>query len=771
MSARLIRSALPPPVRRRSGGARFALAGLAALLVAGATPPPAAHAATLGATAPRALGPSVTFYGRGWGHGVGMAQYGALGRANAGQTTAQILGHYYLGTTLGTVDAATEVRVLALSGWTASPSFPLTILGRSGSWSIDGQAGTFPAFARLAAKPPDAGSTDWQLTVTAYGGAVLLDTTVSSAFRVRPLDPTTQLQLISKPGFFDTYRGALRVLPGATKVSVVNEVGLDSYLRGVVPSEMPAHWPPAALAAQAIAARSYAKHRLHPGSGSYDMFDDSRSQVYHGILGEKSSTDAAVASTAGVVLVSDGAPIDALYHSTDGGATEDNENAFTSSTGATGTPHSYLRGAPDVDADGNSYDGLSPYETWQTATYTPIQLSSIFAADSRTDVGALSALDFSRRGDSGRLISVVLYGSGGSKQVSGGVFRSVFNAQRPTSDPSLRSTLFDLERIDGFTVAVAPTSLTVRQGAGSSYSVAVTRKYFSAPVDLSVSGLPDGVTATLDAARATGTSATLTIGASRAAAETPVGTYLLTITGSADGLTRTASVVLIVSDGIPPMVDAPVSVLGDIAAAAADTSAAVSTTWSASDPSGVISYALERQRNGGPWSSQPLSGAMTASTTPSLLFSQTYRYRVQATDGAGNTSDWVYGPTFEPLLTPESSAVVFPAQSWKTATSRSILGGSLLYTTASGATATYRFTGSSIAWVAYRGPNRGSAEVYLDDLLMTTVSLYASSYQPKQIAYAHGWSSNGTHTIKIVNLATSGHPRIDVDGFIRLFQR
>jgi hypothetical protein len=105
---------------------------------------------------------------------------------------------------------------------------------------------------------------------------------------------------------------------------------------------------------------------------------------------------------------------------------------------------------------------------------------------------------------------------------------------------------------------------------------------------------------------------------------------------------------------------------------------------------------------------------------------------------------------------------------WHTSSTSYASGGSLRYTTASGASVTYQFTGSSVAWLAYRGPTRGSAQVYIDGMLSATVSLYASSSHSKQIVFAGSWPTIGTHTIKIVNLATSGHARIDVDGFIRV---
>jgi stage II sporulation protein D len=248
----------------------------------------------------------------------------------------------------------------------------------------------------------------------------------------------------------DKYRGVLRAVLSTTsrKANVVNELTMERYLRGVVPAEMPSTWPAEALRAQSIAARSYAARRLRPGVSWYDTSDDTSSQVYLGYKAEKAAATAAINATAGVVLRSGSAVANTLFHSTAGGATEDNENVFVSSSGATvAGPVSYLRGVSDRRADGTSYDAGAPYATWSTAAYARSTLSSWFAADPRTNVGSLSALDLTHRGVSGRLISVTLVGSKGSRTVSGDVFRAVFNAARPAGAPMMRSTLVDLAPI------------------------------------------------------------------------------------------------------------------------------------------------------------------------------------------------------------------------------------------------------------------------------------------------------------------------------------
>jgi SpoIID/LytB domain protein len=398
---------------------------------------------------PVTLPSSITFYGRGYGHGVGLSQYGAYGRALDGQLAADIVGHYYKGTVLGTTSNS-QVRVLVLSSFAATSTNPVLVYGRGGSWTIDGVSATFPADAKLKFTPAVSGTTTtWKVTVTSSAGVTLYSAASSYSIRIRPGAGAT-IELWSKPSAYDQFRGVIRLIghtDGTSAVNGINELPLESYLRGVVPSEISAAWPIEAIKAQTIAARSYAAYRLHPSTGSYDIYDDTRSQVYHGFLAEKSATNSAIAATGGLVVkTTAGAIANTLFHSCAGGWTENNENVFVSATGAkTAGVYSYLRGVSDRRPDGTSYDEASPYDTWHTSAYTLAQIQAWFAADSRTNVGTLVKLDLRNRGVSGRLISVTLIGANGStKTVSGDVFRSVFNAHRPSTDPMMRDTLFDL---------------------------------------------------------------------------------------------------------------------------------------------------------------------------------------------------------------------------------------------------------------------------------------------------------------------------------------
>ena len=365
---------------------------------------------------------------------MGLSQYGARGRALAGQTAAQILAAYYAGTTIGSIAVDTRIRVLLLDNFAPSATKPLTIYGRGGPWTVTGVAGELPAEARLRLFPPSAAVPSWRLLIESKDGRVLFDGPAAPDIRVAGTTPATTIQLFSKPTAYDLFRGTLRVLRSGATVDVINELPLEAYLRGVVPAEMPSTWPLEARIAQTIAARSYAAYGLHPATGTFDVYDDTRSQVYGGVRREGAAADSVIVATAGQVLRRGSAIVNALFHSTAGGATENNENAFVSSTGTKiASPVAYLRGSADRDPAGVPYDAGAPYATWQSKAYTIEALSGIFARDPRTAVGTLSALDLRRRGVSGRLISVTLVGSAGTKTVSGAVFVAVFNAGKPAA--------------------------------------------------------------------------------------------------------------------------------------------------------------------------------------------------------------------------------------------------------------------------------------------------------------------------------------------------
>jgi GH25 family lysozyme M1 (1,4-beta-N-acetylmuramidase) len=334
----------------------------------------------------------------------------------------------------------------------------------------------------------------------------------------------------------------------------------------------------------------------------------------------------------------------------------------------------------------------------------------------------------------------------------------------------------DLDRFNGADLAPAAYSIftlvpqtatgSVKQGQSADAIVKILRTNFSSEVALDISGLPAGTTAAFDVNPTTQTSAAMTVTTASDPAATPTGTYPLIITGVADGITRTTKMSLIVADGIPPTITAPFTslTLGTLGT----TTAPVVVSWGATDPSGIASSNVQRSIDGGTWSSISLSPLTARTVRENLPFGRAIQQRIRATDTKANTSGWSGGPIVHPLLTQQTSASVTWSGTWHTVSSTNASGGSLRYSTSAGAAVTYTFTGSSVAWVSTLGVGRGSAKVYLDGVYVRTINLEASSGHSRAIVFGRNWGANGSHTLRIVVVGTSGHPRVDVDAFVRL---
>lgn len=298
-----------------------------------------------------------TFEGRGFGHGVGMSQYGAYGAARAGRSAQQIIAHYYRGTAI-TVLPVTPVRVLLGTRVRA------VTLKADGAWGVVAESNPLQV-----SRPLPAGV---DVTVTQESGAVLVSDPdgaellrADGPIRFTPVAAPTTTRFKGV-----RYRGAMRVIPTGTSFTLINHVDLEQYLPGVVPREMPSKWgddAPAALEAQAIAARSYAMATRRT-SGDFDMYADERSQVYGGATAEDPRTSRAVAATAGQVVTMNGQIITTYFFSTSGGRTENVENVFRG-----GSPRSYLVSVRDA-----AFDAFSPHHVWRDPkSFTDGQLARL----------------------------------------------------------------------------------------------------------------------------------------------------------------------------------------------------------------------------------------------------------------------------------------------------------------------------------------------------------------------------------------------------------
>ena len=194
----------------------------------------------------------------------------------------------------------------------------------------------------------------------------------------------------------------------------------------------------------------------------------------------------------------------------------------------------------------------------------------------------------------------------------------------------------------------------------------------------------------------------------------------------------------------------------------------VSTTWSASDPSGIAAYAVYLQINGGSWVQQTTATPTTAGMTLSMTPGSTYAFAVAAKDGAGNWSQYSYGPTFGVGMWQENSGYVSYSTGWTATPWTSASGGYLDVSSTAGASASFTFTGRNVAWIGTKSTNRGQAYVYLDGTYVKTVDLYAATTQARAVLASYVWPTSGTHTMKVVVVGTSGRPSVDVDAFVRL---
>jgi len=276
----------------------------------------AAALASIAAVAGQATAapPSPTVFvlsGGGWGHGVGMSQWGAFGQAKAGRDYRAILAHYYPGTTLGPSPVAVpaKLRVLVADGIGA-----LSVTAQGAITVVDAAGTKAQVGGELTLGP--------KLTLPADAGA--------GTPKPAPLSDPVTLRAASGGRLTvggKAYRGALRVVRAGKKLQLVNVVSLESYLLGVVPGEMPKEWPLDALEAQAVAARTYAIANLLEGR-SFDLYSDARSQLYYGANAESPATTRAVVETRGQVLSYDGAPAETFYFSSSGGKTLSSLDVF-----------------------------------------------------------------------------------------------------------------------------------------------------------------------------------------------------------------------------------------------------------------------------------------------------------------------------------------------------------------------------------------------------------------------------------------------------------
>jgi stage II sporulation protein D len=390
-----------------------------------------------------------------------MAQDGALAMGKAGADVKQILGQFYPGTSLG--KASGNVRVPVFTGNSVTLVFPEggDIRGVGGSLHVAPGAGA--VFTREgdgtrvknanAAAPTTTTSSTTTSTTTAPQPAPTSSTLLPRPGQnrgantppptLKPAPPATTTSTSTPPSaplFSGTitvtptgtgrievtprnrrYRGTMDVTPVQGGLRFVNQVNVETYLRGMGEVRNPS-WPAAGLQAQAIAARTYAMRAMAVGG---ELCDSQRCQVYLGSDAEYAAMDNAVAATAGQVLMYGKSLASAVYSANAGGHTADRAEGF----GVEGASYPYLRAAP--------------YLTDNRDEWT-ITIALTDVARRLNYRGAITSINVVHRGPSGRATALNLIGESGEKAVTGLEFDAALG---------LRSTLFTVKHVMAAKVA------------------------------------------------------------------------------------------------------------------------------------------------------------------------------------------------------------------------------------------------------------------------------------------------------------------------------
>jgi stage II sporulation protein D len=335
---------------------------------------------------------SWTIRGAGFGHGIGLSQYGAYGYAAHGANSTDIVLHYYKGTRIGNM-AGRTIRVLLQSG---KGTVVVSGATRAGNHKLNSARSYRLVRKGLGVELRTSGG---RRIATMDGVVTVSSSSGSFALGGRAMNGLSN----------GRYRGVLEVRPATFGGLVaVNALSLDDYIQGVIVGEMPTSWPQPALEAQAIVARSYAL-TTDAGGAIFDQYPDTRSQMYYGMTRETPGTNQAVRSTAGKIVMYGDSVATTYYFSTSGGRTENVENSWPGSS-----PVAYLKSVDDP------YDNLSPRHRWRLVW----SKSTLDAKLGSFVKGRLRTVKVTKRGVSPRIVNAQVVGTRGTVNVTGPQLRS-----------------------------------------------------------------------------------------------------------------------------------------------------------------------------------------------------------------------------------------------------------------------------------------------------------------------------------------------------------
>lgn len=346
-----------------------------------------------------------TFNGAGWGHGVGMSQYGARSRAASGHTYTDILQAYYRDVEIATYPPPETIRVHLGDVVSTSVTTPGTVEIHQGDEVV-------------ATYGPGVDT-----SIGLVDGNIAFGDTVLAASQDNPVEVSFDEPLYLGAFGHEYFFGKLRIWPDDGEVRIVEfGMAMDSYVKGI--AEMPSSWPAEALKAQAVAARTYAHfvtnaRRIDPEwQAGYDISASTLDQNYEGYDAAVSAWTDAVDATANIEMLHGGNPIKAYYSSSNGGSTESAGVVF-----GTDLPYTFATEDP-FDDDDNSWS------EW-TRTYSAEELSNWLNRVTESAVGHVESITFEdSSAPSARVDStpVTIVGSDRTVTLTGRRFMVIVNA-------------------------------------------------------------------------------------------------------------------------------------------------------------------------------------------------------------------------------------------------------------------------------------------------------------------------------------------------------
>jgi SpoIID/LytB domain protein len=636
--------------------------------------------------------------GRGWGHGIGMTQYGAMGYAQQGKSYTWILAHYFQQTSLATrpqltVKVDLDASKSARSSWhieAASSSTTLTVADlANASHSVVVTRGadvwiTFSAGGAVVKKNHwngSAGKNEPGSVLGTFSGAVIASTGSTTASKVKIMGPSGPFSHNAL-----AWRGQIRFTPNTTTGHALDYVPMEQYLRGVVPRESGSSWPKEALRAQAVAARSYAYDSASSGTVLYCT---TMSQVYGGADGEAATTDAAVADTANQFVVYGSKVIETFFSSSSGGRTANSKDVWFSSKSDDVSPVYYtsVEDADDV--------GSNPNYRWTLADMSGATLAAKIR-DRDNGSKNTDPLEYSvaspatvtnvtlDAGDSGFIRYVTMkWSNGKSFTITGPTFQfalglksSAFavKLKNPPAPPATR-----YQETDGHPLWTgAWTTRSAASASGGTYR------------------------------RAAAAGASLTVMFK--------GTSVAWIATKSDHAGK-ADVLL---DGVR------VTTIDLYSASTKYRSTAwTKTGLSATATHTLVVKALGTHRSG--------SGG-------------SYVY-VDAVDVAGSLIAVPRPPVWKRYE--QTTAAAHYTGAWKTSTLSGLSGGTHAFSRETSASVTFSFTGSRARWIGKRASNYGKAWVSVDASAPVLVDLYSSTVLNQQRLFESTVLPSGPHTLTI----------------------